>query len=450
MKPRRRRLRDVRTRLLLIPLGALALALAAATFGFNVLLANQAQSNIDALLRQRVDSERALLTIQDRRITVAETQADSFADSLIWIFEGRRAVEAPAARSATRNAVTRLVGGPRRFADVSATDQRLLAAPVANGHGTRIGTIVAGVSTAPYEQTLRTTVIGSLLLAAVLLGLVGAAAWWLLRSALKPVAQMTEQAAAWSVHDLDRRFELGEPHDELTRLAATLDELLDRIAASLRHERRFSAEVSHELRTPLAKMIAEAELALRRPRSVGQYRAALATTTRHAQQIARIVETLVAVAQRDAGVMRGTADAYTAASDALAALQHVAAERGVVAVADPPSRPIRVGVDKDFLERVLQPVIDNACRYARSNVRIEIDQQGNKVNFAVADDGAGIEPDEVPSIFEPGVRGRAARGTAGAGLGLALARRLAVAASGEIAYRRDVDGSAFVVSLPAG
>ena len=80
---------------------------------------------------------------------------------------------------------------------------------------------------------------------------------------------MTEQAEAWSEHDLDRRFGLGEPHDELTRLASTLDRLLDRIAASLRHERRFSAELSHELRTPLAKVTAEAELALRRPREPG-------------------------------------------------------------------------------------------------------------------------------------------------------------------------------------
>ena len=65
---------------------------------------------------------------------------------------------------------------------------------------------------------------------------------------------MTESAASWSEHDLDRRFDLGEPYDELTRLAATLDGLLGRIAASLRHEQRFTAELSHELRTPLARV----------------------------------------------------------------------------------------------------------------------------------------------------------------------------------------------------
>jgi len=96
---------------------------------------------------------------------------------------------------------------------------------------------------------------------------------------------MTEQAAAWSERDLDRRFHLGEPHDEVTRLGATLDGLLDRISASLRRERRFSAELSHELRTPLANLTAEAELALRRDREAAEYRQALADSRREATKI---------------------------------------------------------------------------------------------------------------------------------------------------------------------
>ena len=63
---------------------------------------------------------------------------------------------------------------------------------------------------------------------------------------------MTRDAEDWGAHDLDRRFELGPPRDELTGLAATLDGLLARIAASRRHEQRFASEVAHELRTPIA------------------------------------------------------------------------------------------------------------------------------------------------------------------------------------------------------
>ena len=77
---------------------------------------------------------------------------------------------------------------------------------------------------------------------------------------------MTVAAEDWGAHDLERRFDLGPSRDELTGLAATLDGLLSRIAASRRHEQRFADDVAHELRTPLATLRAQAELGLRRVR----------------------------------------------------------------------------------------------------------------------------------------------------------------------------------------
>ena len=151
--------------------------------------------------------------------------------------------------------------------------------------------------------------------------LTGGATWWLLKSALRPVVEMTEQAAAWSEFDLDRRFGRGKPHDELTLLAGTLDVMLDRIAASLRHERRFSAELSHELRTPLARLRAEVELALRRAGRIS--RATLELALRNAQQLTRIVETLFAAAQHEVTGAHGTADAYAVATDAIGAVTPV-------------------------------------------------------------------------------------------------------------------------------
>src|SRR5438876_578281 len=139
--------------------------------------------------------------------------------------------------------------------------------------------------------------------------IVGLASRWLLASSLRPVARMTRQAAAWSERDLERRFGLGEPHDELTELAATLDGLLDRIAASLRREQRFSAELSHELRTPLARVIAETELALRREREPNEYRRALGLIHRNAAPLTRTVDALVAAARAPSGFARAPAHA---------------------------------------------------------------------------------------------------------------------------------------------
>jgi two-component system, OmpR family, sensor kinase len=442
-----RPLRDVRTRLLLIVVVALTLALGAATFGFNLLLAHSTSSDADAFLRARAAAELGLISVVHGKIRVAETQDDALGSSSVWIFHGRTPVESPPERGETTAAAQALAGGPTRLLDVRDTDTRLYAVPIV-ADGRRMGTLVTGLSLAPYEQTRSRALAGSITLFVVLLAIVGSAVWWLLRSALLPVAQMTKQAAAWSEHDLDRRFGLGEPHDELTRLGATLDGLLDRLAASLRHERRFSAELSHELRTPLAKMMAEAEVALRRDRTTAEYRESLGVVVENAQQIARIVDSLVAAAQHSAQP-KGVANAQEVAEAIVAACSDEATSRGVDLALDKPLGRVRIGVDQDLAERILHPVVENACRYGRSAVRVAVAREGSTVVFSVDDDGPGVEDAEQEVIFEPAVRGSAGRSAAsGAGLGLALARRLARAASGDVEARPGGRGQ-FVVRLPA-
>jgi signal transduction histidine kinase len=433
--------------LLLIVLAALLLSLGAAAIGFNALLAQTTSNDADAFLRQRAQAELAELHIQGGRITVAAT-GDPLNTSRVWLFSGNRLVLRPrGAHPLTDGAARSLANGPRRFLDVEHQDSRLYAVPVLD-HGRRIGTLVTGVSLQPYEHTRKTALAASLVLVLLLLTITGVAVWWLLRSALRPVAQMTAQAAAWSENDLDRRFDLGRPHDELTRLAATLDGLLDRLAASLRHERRFSAEVSHELRTPLAKLMAEAELTLRRERSASEYRESLEIVLRNAQQIERIVETLVTAAQREAQP-QGVSDARDVAEAVVAACADDAGARGVELELVEPHERVRLGVDRDLAERILHPVVENALRYGRSEVHVKVERDGSAILFAVDDDGPGVADHERDVIFEPAVRGSAGRSSGdGAGLGLALARRLARAASGDVEAQPGPPGR-FVVRLPA-
>jgi signal transduction histidine kinase len=446
---RRPFLRGVRTRLLLVVIGALTVAFILAMVGFNVLLAHAASNDANTLLRARAASELALIRVAGNTIKVAELRDDPLGggDSRVWIFRGRHVVEHPRARPESDVAAIALATGPRRFFNLPETEERLLAVPIVD-RGRRVGTLVTGISLAPYHDTQETALAASLTVFLLVLVFAAASAWWLLRSALRPVAQMTEQAATWSEEDLDRRFGAGEPHDELTRLARTLDGLLDRLAASLRHERRFSAEMSHELRTPLAKLMAEAELALRRERSESDYRESLQAVLRNAQQIERIVGTLVSAAQHVAQP-QGVADAIEVAEAVVAAHSDDASSRGVDLQFVDSSEPVRVGVDQDIAERILHPVVENALRYGRGEVRVRVARNGSAVVFAVDDDGPGVTADEHEEIFEPAVRGSAGRSTHdGAGLGLALSRRLARAVSGDVEVYPGARGH-FVVRLPA-
>ena len=225
--------------------------------------------------------------------------------------------------------------------------------------------------------------------------------------------------------------------------------MLDRLAASLRHEQRFSAELAHELRTPLSRVIAETELALRRERTPEEYRETLAIVHRNAEQLGRTTDALLAAARYEAGTTHGTADALDVAAGAASVCAGIASERAVAFEIERPERPIRIGVEGEFAERILQPVFENACRYGTSAVKVEIERNGSSVRYAVTDDGPGVAADELERIFEPGVRGAAANGT-GSGLGLSLARRLAQSVAGEIEAVADAGGGRFLVRLPAG
>jgi signal transduction histidine kinase len=443
-------IRSVRTRLLLVVLAAVALGLVAATIGFNILIASSTDSTETSRLRQRANEGRALMSIVNGVPAPTEGISDTLGDTRIWVFAGDRVIQAPRVHPETMAAARELVSGPSRFRTIKDADERLFSLPIVD-HGTRVGTIVTGINLAPYEQTKRTALRLSLAFAATVLLIAGGAAAWLLRSALRPVSLMTQQAEAWSEQDLDRRFGFDDPHDELAQLGFTLDRLLDRISASLRHERRFSAELSHELRTPLAKLLTEAELALRRPRTNAEYRRALADVHNYAQQVARIVDTLLAAARQEASsAPLGVADAAAVAHAAADACRPLADDLGVeLDVADDPV-PVRVGVDPDLAERILHPVLDNACRYARAHVTVSLARSDGVVLISVADDGPGVPSSERESIFEPAARGEAGRRAGpSAGLGLALARRLARSASGDVEVEPSAGGGRFVVRLPA-
>lgn len=439
----------IRYRLLLTVVACVMLALVALVVGFNIILARTLDRDARGLVRSRAASTVAALRVENGRIHLAEAPDTGIPDSYVWVFAGPRTLEQPTATQAVTRAAASLTRGPARFLDPPGSDTRLYASPVVD-NGRRIGTVVAGLSLAPYDHTRRLALIASLVLAGLVLIVVSLAAYWLLGASLQPVVRMTRQAAAWSERDPDRRFALGEPYDELSELASTLDALLGRLAASLRHEQRFSAELSHELRTPLARIVAESELALRRDREPSEYRRALAVINESATHLTRTVDALVAAARHESGGTRGTADALAVAEAAVRGCAELAASRELDLRVDNAGVRVRLGLDRDLAERILQPVLENAYRYSEHNISVSIARQDSTVVYTVVDDGVGVAPDESERIFEPGVRGSAARnGREGAGLGLALARRLARSVNGDVEVLPQRGGGRFVVVLPS-
>ena len=441
----------LRGRLVFSVLIALGLVLAALTAGFNVVLGNRLDPDANGVAQARASAELAALRVGHGRIALGETPDASTPDSQVWVFEGSRTLESPSSSAASDDrAATALTNARRASRNVAATDTRLYALPIVSGER-RLGTVVAAVSLVPYEQTLQTALVGSALLALVVFIAVGLAANWVISRALRPVARMTTQAAEWSDRDLDRRFDLGAPHDELTQLAATLDRLLDRLAASLRHEQRLSAELSHELRTPLANVAAHAQFALRHTPQDDEGRQALQQIVDSAREMARTLDTLIAAARAELNPHRASSNAEAAARAAAAASATVHAENPIQTSIVAPGEALTVATEQALVERILSPLIENAYRHAAGRVRISIERDAATVRFAIDDDGPGIPTHEHEAIFEAGHRipDRGSPSSNGAGLGLALSRRLARSAGGDVNAEPGDTGARFVVRMPS-
>ncbi len=440
--------RTLRARLTAVAVLVALLAIAALTVAFNLVLGSSLDSDARGKLRSRAEAARTTISIGEGRLRVSESPGDAAVDELVWIYQGKRSVERPVSNPAIQRAADRLAGSPGGFSDVEARDFRLYASPIRAG-GAQVGTVIAGASLAAYERTTNLALLGSVMFGLVLLAAMGALSWLVVGRALGPVTGMTRTAADWSAHEPNRRFGSDRRPDELGELAHTFDDLLDRVAASLRHEQRLSAELSHELRTPLARIVGQVELLQRRDRSAGERREALESVGRSADQMSNILETLMATARADAGLERGRVHLDAALSRVAEEWRPALAQHGVELVVEPPGDLV-AGVDAEVVERILAPILDNATRMARGRVVLSAARAPAGVSIFVADDGPGVSAADEPRLFEPGRRA-GANGHGGAGLGLPLARRLARALGGDVGYEagRPTAGATFRADLPA-
>src|SRR3954470_765413 len=442
-------LHTLRGRLTALAVLVALLAIAGLTVAFNVALDRSLDSDAKGRLRSRADAARTTVSVERGRLRVNESPGDAAVDQDVWIYEGRHALERPLVGGAVQRAADALAGQGGQFRDVRGRDFRLYADPIRVG-GAQLGTVITGTSLAAYDRTTDLALLGSIVLGAVLLVAMGALSWLVVGRALAPVGEMTRTAADWSAHDPDRRFGSHQRPDELGELARTFDALLDRVATSLRHEQRLSAELSHELRTPLARIVAEIELLQRRERSAEDRSDAYAVVARSAEQMSGILETLMAAARAEAQLDVGRSDVGGILDRVAEGWAPALAEREVELEVRHPAAPMMAGVDAEVVERIVAPLIDNALRYARSHILLSSVARDGAIVLSVADDGPGVGAEAREHVFEPG-RVAGVNGPDGAGLGLPLARRLALAVGGDvtlIAPGADA-GAEFQVRLPA-
>lgn len=300
------------------------------------------------------------------------------------------------------------------------------------------------------EVDARTTVRKALMFGVpVLLLVVGAVTWWIVGRALRPVEDIREEVERISARELDRRVPDAPGEDEIARLAATMNRMLDRLQSSQDRQRRLVSDASHELRSPVAAIRQHAEVAGEHPDATRVDELATAVLE-ETDRLQGLVEDLLVLARLDEGDESIAAevdldDVVLAEAARLRRMTTIDVDTSGVGAG-------RVHGSAAALERVVRNLTENAARYARGRVALGLAQADGRVVLSVEDDGPGILPQERERVLERFVRldGSRGRGTGGAGLGLAIVREVAASHGGEATLGESPLGGLRVeVRLPA-
>jgi two-component system, OmpR family, sensor kinase len=312
-----------------------------------------------------------------------------------------------------------------------------------------------------HRQTefLETLVSTFLIIIPLTIALAAVGGYLLARRSLSPVVAMSNQASHIGAENLHDRLVIRNPRDELGRLAASFNELLDRLDQSFERQRRFVADASHELRTPVAILCGEAEVTLAQDRRTEQeYRESLQILGEEAKRLKHIVEDLFTLARADAGQHPlALTDFYL---DELAAecsknVRTLASAKDIEVTCEARGEVLIRG-DEPLLRRMLLNLLDNAIKYTSrgGKVALRSGEENGCYRLSVEDTGPGIPADLQLRIFErffriDKARSRGESDSGGAGLGLAIASWIAEAHGGRLELTRSTSvGSVFTVYLP--
>jgi two-component system sensor histidine kinase QseC len=244
-------------------------------------------------------------------------------------------------------------------------------------------------------------------------------------------------------------LDIGLPPREVAPLVASLNVLLERVRASIEHERRFTADAAHELRTPIAALRAQAEVALAAA-DAAQRRHALEGVVAGCDRASHLVDQLLTLARLDptrAEAPPAGADLAAVAREVAASHAQAALERGLELSVDAPATAA-VAVEPALLQVMLRNLVDNAIRYAAGvgrEVRIEV-TAGDHPVCRIIDDGPGIPPEERARLGERFHR-REGTSAPGSGLGLSIVQRIASLAGATVAFETAPGGRGLCVTV---
>lgn len=302
-------------------------------------------------------------------------------------------------------------------------------------------TVLVGADREPVEDVIMTVATLLAIGGPIVIALVAFGTYRLVGAALQPVERIRARVSSMTGGKLAERIPVPAADDEVTRLAVTMNDMLDRLEANQAAQRRFVSDASHELRSPLASITASLDLAHQRPDLLDQSLIDDLLLP-EAQRMHGLVEDLLLLARADELTGRQIKVDVDLDDIVLAEAERVRSLAHVKVIAD--VKPARTSGDPNALSRLVRNLVDNATRHAKDGVRLECAVVGGHARVVISDDGPGLPEADRERVFGRFVRLDTPRDreAGGAGLGLSIVAQIVEAHHGTVSVHDSASGGA--------
>lgn len=420
-------------------------------------LLHQASSQIDAAMEQ-TQERLATATVSSKRVLVLATVGDvvvqvtNTSATKVWAassaIEAAPVLAAPVSDAASASGLTiHFIRNARTEATLpELSSGEVTTITTTRGPGLIFGFVYGGA----IEHSVRVLLISLLISFPLLLLMSGGLIWLGIGLALAPVESIRRRVDAIAAQDLTERVPVTGGDDEIARMARTVNAMLDRLESASKFQQEFVSNASHELRSPLTTLLATTERAAVDPDNANWSEVA-DVIMREGRRLDGIIGDLFWLARHDED--RTDAEREDVDFDDLLYEEATRVRSMSDLIVDTSMvHPTRVIGDPAMLKRMIRNVVDNAMRYAQSELRFEARYDGDEAVVVVSDDGDGIDVDQSARFFERFTRADSARSrqSGGTGLGLAIVTEIVIRHGGSARFVKVANGSTIELRVRGG
>jgi len=407
------------------------------TAGFESTALLRAQDLSSALKEGTLPTNLAVQYEDSSFLQVVNEKGDVVASSVNITGEKSLELEIPASQTSAVYTLSNLPAGDSDF--------RVVGLRVQSAAENFI--IISGVSLEQVTNGVSSLTYSLLVAMPVLLFLIGLLTWIVVGMAFRPVEDITRMVFEITAHDLHRRVPQPNSNDEISYLAKTMNNMLERLEKSDQQQRAFIGDVSHELRSPLASVQAQLEVHVLHPETAPSAQV-VNEVLEEVSRMNHLINDMLLLATVEKERI-STSFEYLSLDEVVLREVKKIYEITTLKINFSNVHPVQVFGSERHLARLLRNLLENAARYATANVSVSLTKTDLGAQLRIDDDGLGIPAAERESVFHRFARldESRTRGDGGVGLGLAIVRKIANIHHATVRIEDNDPGAAFIVDF---